>query len=316
MMRFLRKISLKKRNSRYTGRGGVISSKTRRNNLARSTRRAKNNEIKRQNRSSVFDFGHAPTKLKYKRNDETDENEIGKLVNQRTLKKMKRSERFVKKTDTVQLFLSPRIVNNDSNYEFTNTFKEILDKLDRDDFKTTVDEFVQEASDLYHFAVANPENEFCKNKIGTEYLFNSIGAECDALIILRRNHKILGFTTLTFKEESLYIELICMAENVFGGTRMMQYIIEIAKILNYKKVTLSSITDVYTKTFYEKFGFKYDQEHEDIDGLYPMTLILSPPSLPPSRPPYNLDRSQRHNLPHKNIFSRMISKKYNHYFPN
>jgi hypothetical protein len=311
-----RKFSLKKRNSRYRGRGGDISSKTRKNNLARSARRIKNNEIKLRNRSSVFDFGRAPTKLKYKRNNENDETEIGKLVNQRTLKKMKRSERFIKKSDTVQLFLSPRIINGD--YEFTNTFKETLDNLKRDDFKTTVDEFVHEASDLYHFAVANPENEFCKNKIGTEYLFGSIGAECDALIILRRSHKIFGFTTLVFKKESVYIELICMAENIFGGAIMMKYIIEIAKILNYKKVTLSSIPDVYTKTFYEKFGFKYDQEEENIDGLFPMTLILSAPSLPPPRPQYHLGRSQPYPgvQRNKNFFSRMISKKYNLLFPN
>lgn len=307
-----RKFSNKKRNSRYRGRGGDISSKTMRNNLARSTRRTKNNEIKLLNRSSVFDFGRAPTKLKYKRNDETDLDEIGKLVSERTLKKVKRSERFIKKSDTVQMFLSPKIINNDSDYEFTNNFKETLDNLNRDDFKTTEDKFAQEASDLYHFAVANQGNEFCKKKIGTEYLFESIGAECDALVILRRSHKIFGFATLKFKEESVYIELICMAENIFGGARMMQYIIEIAKIFNYKKVTLSSITDIYTKTFYEKFGFKYDQEHEDIDGLFPMTLILSAPS------PHHLHRSQPspHVQRNKNFFSRMITKKYNKFFPN
>jgi len=230
-------------------KGGELSSKTKRNNIARTARNMKNNSIKLHNRSSIFHHGFSPEKI-------IRHGETKKLVNERTKKPDFRNKRFIRKSDEVKFFLSPKFSRIEPD------FKDLFDGLKRNDIHTDEESFVQEASDLYHFST-NSDNNFCKGEINEKYLFESIVDYSHAMLILRRGQKILGFATMNFKEESIYIPLICSGDNLYGaGQMMVDYLVSIAKILNYSKITLGSIKLDDTIKFYLKNGFTFDNSND------------------------------------------------------
>jgi hypothetical protein len=247
----------------YTmSKGGDINSKkkakTVKKKQSQKNSSRENRILNRSTNTSIFKYNEKPDFL-------TRHLITNKLVNENTNKADPDNERFIKKGDTISAYLNPN-----------NKHTTLVDNYFLDNKNHSTKNFKSNAKYLGDF-VKNDENDFCKSEISPEFKLHSIN-QCDVLVVLTRGYKPLFFATLILKIDSLYIDLICSGGELYGGGLLMDFIIKMSENLLYDKLTLSSIKNIDTMTFYNKLNFKYDKtddpdcvKRDYIDKHYPFS---------------------------------------------